>query len=95
MKVSLERPREERRGENVGFSLRAELSWEGRKWRNEILISWVAVGGARGEGGAAAAAGEKRQRGETAARTQGGVRGERNFFAKLLLKLGLSVASEK
>ncbi len=51
MKVSLERPREERRaqkrGENVGFSLRAELSWEGRKWRNEILIGWVAVGGAR------------------------------------------------
>ncbi len=47
MKVSLERPREERRGENVGFSLRAELSWEGRKWRNEILISMIAVGGAR------------------------------------------------
>ena len=52
MKVSLERPREERKAQkrrgNVGFSLRAELSWEGRKWRNEILISWVAVGGARG-----------------------------------------------
>ena len=84
MKVILERPREERRGENVGFSLRAELSWEGRKWRNEILISWVAVGAREG----AAAAGEKRQRGETAAaRTQGRVRGKRNFFCKAFTEI--------